>query len=59
MRLSRREFWSLTMAEFWAIYDGVFGTMKEPMTRNRLAEMKEADAERARLRALKLQGAQK
>lgn len=50
MKLSRAEFWKLTFVEFWAMYDGMFGTLKEPMTRSRYDEMKAAEAERERRR---------
>jgi len=45
------------MAEFWAIYDSMFGKAQEPMTRSKYEEMKEREAERSRARAMKLQGA--
>lgn len=41
------------MAEFWAIYDGIFGKMQEPMTRDKYEQMKQVEAERTALRASK------
>lgn len=42
MGLSVKEFWGLTFAEYWFLYDALFGKMKKPLT---VKEFKKLESE--------------